>query len=102
MVFWRKRRTETYTTSDWDDGKEDTPPKDPIAALFVLPKGPHHVLAEVTDCYGPKKWITVGASSLLADIQLFEPLKKGERPKLSPRALPALPDSGPASARAEA
>ena len=82
MVFRRRRRTETYTTSDWDDGKPDTPPKDPVVTVRVLSEGPDHVLAEVTDCYGPKKWITFGASSL-ADIQLFEPLDDDEEPKLS-------------------
>ena len=76
----RDRRTETYTTSDWDDGKEDKPPKDPVVAVRVLPKGQTHVLADFRDCYGSKKWITIGSSSL-ADIRLFERL--GKRPRVS-------------------
>ena len=82
-MFWRKekRRTATYTTSDWDGGKDDEP-KDPIVAVCVLPKGPTHVLDEIQDCYGSKKWISIGAGDD-NDIQIRERLEPGEKPSVS-------------------
>lgn len=79
----RQRDTATFTTSDWDAGRDDSP-RQPVIALRALPAGPTFVLDEIRDCYGPKKWITVGASSL-SDIRLEESLLPGQRRTVSRR-----------------
>ena len=76
-------KTETYTTSDWDDGKKDAP-DDPIIALCEMPGKRVHVLDEIRNCYGPKKWISVGACST-SDIRLTERLRAGQRRRISRR-----------------
>lgn len=77
----RDRRTETYTTSDWD-GNRGGAPEIPVIAMMVLPGGDVHMLDDIQDCYGTKKWISVGASCT-SDIRLFEKLDNDEEPSVS-------------------
>lgn len=71
-----EKRTETYTTSDWDDGKGGAP-REPVIALCLQPESETYVLDEIRNGHGPKKWISIGSSSR-SDIQLVEKLKSGE------------------------
>ena len=82
VIFRRQQETETYTTSDWDGGKPDTTPTDPVTALRVLPDGPVYALADFQDFNGPKKWISIGAGDD-NDIQLVEQLKVWQRRTVS-------------------
>ena len=77
----QETKTETYTTSDWDHGKQGAP-SDPIIALCEMPGERIHVLDEIRNCYGPKKWISLGASST-SDIRLTERLRLGQRRRVS-------------------
>lgn len=76
--------TETYTTSDWDGAAEDSPPRDPVLEVRVLPDGAHFKLAEFLDADEgrAKKWISIG-SRPDNDIQLIETLESGQRRTVS-------------------
>lgn len=81
MFTSQEAKTETYTTSDWDHGKKGAP-SDPIIALCEMPGERIHVLDDIRNSYGPKKWISVGASST-SDIRLTERLRPGEARRVS-------------------
>lgn len=81
MFTSQETKTETYTTSDWDHGKKGAP-DDPIIALREMPGERVHVLDDIRNCYGPKKWISIGTSST-SDIRLSERLRPGQRRRVS-------------------
>ena len=71
-MFFKKRKTKTYTTSDWDTNPNG-PPADPIVALRRLPKGPLYFLQDYRDKSRYRKWLFVGNDPDLCDIVLDEP-----------------------------
>ena len=82
MFRRRKRNTETYTTSDWDGARPHQAPKNPVVAIGVRPDGPIYRLDDIQDCYGPKKWISIGSGDD-NDIQLHEKIPRGKRRSIS-------------------
>lgn len=65
-------KTQTYTTSDWDPGR-DGPPVDPVVAVRLLPEGRDFVFRDLVDGDGrPRRWLLVGSGST-CDIVLTEP-----------------------------